>query len=65
MQRFKRVAEERQADLLVIGARGRSAAAAVLPGSLTERLIQSTAILLLVVQKKGAGLSVLKTLLEV
>lgn len=52
-------------DLLIVGARGRSAGAAVLLGSVTERLIKQTHCPLLAVKRKGAGLGMLKALLEI
>ena len=58
-----RAVQTRQADLVVVGARGRTAAAAVLLGSVTERLISSTAVPLLAVKKKGTGLGFLEALL--
>ena len=62
---IRKAIEEQQADLVVVGARGRSAAAAVLLGSVTERLIQTTDVPLLAVKKKGAGMTVLEALLEI
>ncbi len=52
-------------DLVVIGARGRSASAAVLLGSLTEQLIHSSEIPVLAVKDKGAGMSLVEALLEI
>ncbi len=56
------VIEDQQADLMVVGARGRTAAAALVLGSITERLIASTQIPLVAVKKKGTGLSLLDIL---
>jgi len=56
--------EKEPPDLLIVGARGRSAGAAVLLGSVTERLIKLTHCPLLAVKRKGAGMGVLKALLE-
>ena len=55
---------EQRVDLLVVGARGRTAAAAVLLGSVTERLMSSTEVPLLAVKKKGEGMGLLDALLE-
>ncbi len=54
--------KEQKADLVSIGARGRTAAAALILGSVTERLIASTEIPLIAVKKKGTGLSLLDAL---
>lgn len=61
---IKAAAQKEQADLLVMGSRGRSAAAAVLLGSVTERLIRTTEMPLLAVKKKGANLSLLEAILK-
>lgn len=61
---IRKVIEEQQSDLVVIGARGRSAVAAVLLGSVTERLIQTTNVPLLAVKKKGSGMGFLEALLK-
>ena len=53
-----------QTNLLVMGARGRQAGAGVLLGSVTEKLIRTTAIPLVAVKKKGAGMSILDALLK-
>ena len=53
-----------QTDLLVMGARGRQAGAGVLLGSVTGELIRTTAIPLVAVKKKGAGMSILEALLK-
>ena len=52
-------------DLLVLGSRGRSTGAAVLLGSVTEKLLWSTKVPLLAVKKKGTGLKVLEALFNV
>jgi nucleotide-binding universal stress UspA family protein len=57
------IAEEERADLIVVATRGRTAAAALFLGSVTERLIAATAVPLLAVKKKGAGLRLLDVLL--
>jgi nucleotide-binding universal stress UspA family protein len=61
---IKAAAQKQQADLLIMGARGRSAAAAILLGSVTERLIGTTDIPLLAVKKKGANLTLLEAMLN-
>jgi len=59
----KRAVAGEQADLIVVGTRGRTAAAAVLLGSVTERLLSSTNVPLLAVKKKGTGLNLLEAIL--
>jgi nucleotide-binding universal stress UspA family protein len=56
--------EKRSADLLVIGARGRTGAAGVLLGKVTEQLIQQSSIPVLAVKKKGECIGILRALLE-
>ncbi len=56
---------DQQADFVVVGARGRTAAAALVLGSITERLIASTTLPLIAVKKKGTGLSLLNALLPI
>ena len=51
------------ADLVVIGARGRTGAAGVLLGNVTERLIRESPVPVLAVKKKGECLGVLRALL--
>lgn len=50
--------------LVVIGARGRRAAAAVLLGSVAEHLIKTSDLPILAVKKKGTGMSLLDALLK-
>ena len=50
-------------DLVVIGARGRTGAAGVLLGAVTERLIHESPVPVLAVKKKGECLGVLRALL--
>jgi len=57
------VVKKEDIDLLVMGARGRSAAAAVLLGSVTEQLIMLCNVPLIAVKKKGANMNVIKALL--
>ncbi len=52
----------RGADLLIVGARGQSKTAAILLGSVTERLIDVCNVPILVVKEKGQGLSFLEAL---
>ncbi|MFO8163947.1 MAG: universal stress protein [Desulfatiglandales bacterium] len=54
----------RERCLVVIGARGRRAAAGVLLGSVAEHLINTTTSPLLAVKKKGEGMSILDALLR-
>jgi hypothetical protein len=49
--------------LIVIGAKGRSLAALVLLGSVTEKLIETTHVPILAVKKKGSGMGFLEALL--
>jgi nucleotide-binding universal stress UspA family protein len=55
--------ERHRPDLVVMGARGRTAAAAVLLGSTTERVIRRAGVSLLAVKRKGAGMGWLEALL--
>ena len=54
-----------QPDLVVMGARGRTDAAAVLLGSATERVICRTSVPVLAVKKKGETVGLLAALLEI
>lgn len=56
-------AKRRKADLIVIGAKGRSLAALVMLGSVTEKLIETTRIPILAVKKKGEGMGFLEALM--
>ena len=58
------VINERKRCLVVIGTRGRRAAAGALLGSVAEHLIHTTTLPLLAVKKKGTGMSILDALLE-
>ncbi|OGL41961.1 MAG: hypothetical protein A2161_00450 [Candidatus Schekmanbacteria bacterium RBG_13_48_7] len=51
-------------DLIIVGARGRSATASLLLGSLTEKLIRKSHIPILAVKKKGAGMGFVDALLN-
>jgi nucleotide-binding universal stress UspA family protein len=55
---------EHQADLLIMGARGRKAGAGVLLGSVTEDLIRASNVPLLAAKKKGTGMRILDALLK-
>ena len=57
-------ADESGADLIVLGARGRSTSAAVLLGSVAEQVIRRSRVPLLAVKRKGAGMGMLKAILE-
>ncbi len=59
-----KVAEERGADLLVIGGRGRTNAAAALLGSVAERLINQASVPVLTVKEKGGTLTFLQAVLN-
>ena len=61
---INKVVYDQGIDLVVIGARGRTNDAAALLGSVTERIIRSSRIPLLVVKKKGSGLGLLDALLK-
>ena len=52
-------------NLIAIGSRGRSNAAAVLLGSITEKLIMRTNIPIIAVKKKGANMKFLEALLKI
>jgi nucleotide-binding universal stress UspA family protein len=56
--------QRQSADLLVIGARGRSGVAGVLLGKVTEQLIEQSTIPVLAVKKKGECIGILRALLE-
>ncbi len=51
------------ADAVVIGARGRTGAAGVLLGKVTEQLIRESPVPVLAVKKKGECLGILRALL--
>ena len=53
------------ADVVVIGARGRSGAAGVLLGKVTEQLIQKSPVPLLAVKKKGECIGMVQALLTI
>lgn len=59
-----RAALQREADLLVIGTRGRSPSAALLLGSVAEQLVRQVEVPLVAVKQKGATLKLLDALLE-
>jgi len=51
--RIPEVAERERADLILMGARGRSNSAAVMLGSVTERLLHDSTIPIIAVKQKG------------
>lgn len=57
--------KEHESDLLITGTRGRSIAAAILLGSVTEHLIQLVEIPTVAVKRKGAGMGFLDALLKI
>ncbi|NNL41227.1 MAG: universal stress protein [Desulfobacterales bacterium] len=61
---IEQMIKENQIDLLIMGARGRKAAAGVLLGSVTEHQIMRSSIPVLAVKRKGAGMSLLDALLK-
>lgn len=61
---IRRVAEEKSADLIVMGTRGRSRAASVLLGSETEQTIVESTLPVLAIKHFGARLRLLQVLLE-
>ncbi|MEZ5989699.1 MAG: universal stress protein [Planctomycetota bacterium] len=62
--RIPELAQSLGADVLVIGARGRTALAHLLLGSVTEHILVQSTIPVIAVKKKGAGLSILQILLR-
>jgi len=58
------VVEREHINMIVVGARGRSAAAGVLLGSVTEDLIFSTQVPIIAVKKKGSGMKFLDALFK-
>ncbi|MBN2719268.1 MAG: universal stress protein [Deltaproteobacteria bacterium] len=60
---FEREIEARHCDLVVIGARGRSGAAGVLLGSVTEQLIKQCSVPVLATKHKGEHIGILKAML--
>ena len=61
---IRETVDEEEADLLVLGSRGRTNSAAVLLGSVTEKMIRTTDVPIVAVKKKGANLSFLDALLQ-
>jgi nucleotide-binding universal stress UspA family protein len=61
---IRRVAQERQVDLIVMGTRGRSRSAGILLGSETEETIVHSRIPVLAVKRFGSRLSFLQALLD-
>ncbi|MEQ9437628.1 MAG: universal stress protein [Cyclobacteriaceae bacterium] len=59
-------AKEKNVDLLVVGSRGRTAAASILLGSVAERLLQyKTKIPLFIVKEKNSNMSFLEALFKI
>ena len=56
--------DKQKADLIVIGARGRTGAAGVLLGKVTEELISSSPAPVMAIKKKGECLSIIEALIE-
>jgi len=56
---------EQKTDLVVMAAKGRSPAAAILLGSVTERVVRKVEIPLVAVKKKGTGIGFLDALLRI
>ena len=61
---IRRRAREMKANMFVIGARGRTGAAGILLGTVTEQLLQQAEMPVLAVKTKGESLGVVRTLLE-
>jgi nucleotide-binding universal stress UspA family protein len=59
-----RAAKEEDADLIVMGTRGRSRSAAILLGSATDAMLTDTTVPLLAIKHYGARMSVLQALLD-
>ena len=57
-------AEKLEADLLMVGTRGRTASAAVLLGSVAEKMVRQANLPVVVVKRKGATLTLLDALFE-
>lgn len=61
-----KLAEQKQVDFIVIGSRGRSNSAAILLGSVSERLIQlNDEIPTLVIKKRGENMGFLEALMKI
>ncbi|MEZ4700973.1 MAG: universal stress protein [Rhodothermales bacterium] len=65
-RRIPEIAERERADLILMGARGRSNSAAVMLGSVTERVLLNASIPVIAVKQKGeeANMGFLEALLE-
>jgi nucleotide-binding universal stress UspA family protein len=63
-QVIHRVADERGVDLVILSTRGRSRSSAILLGSVTEEVILSTRLPLLVVKHYGARMGLLEALID-
>lgn len=64
IQGIRDLIEQEAVDLVVLGAQGRGAGAAILLGSVTEGLIRKAKIPILAVKKKGANMSFLESFLK-
>ena len=56
--------KEQDADIVIVGARGRDAGAGVLMGSITEDLIAKSPVPILAVKDKGPGMSLFESILK-
>ncbi|MBN2424749.1 MAG: universal stress protein [Calditrichaceae bacterium] len=63
-QAIKNTLEKNNTSFLVVGARGRGAGAAVMLGSVTEKLIETLPIPILAVKQKNSGLSILDAIFK-
>ncbi len=63
-QTIKDVVEFQSSDLLVMGVRGKTTAAAILMGSTTQKLLYTIRIPMIVVKRKGSGMGLLEALLQ-
>ena len=62
-EQFQDVVSEKDCDLVVIGARGRTGAAGVLLGTITEQLIRQSHVPILATKHKGEHIGILKAML--
>jgi len=59
------IIHSRNADLLAVGSRGRSKTAAILLGSVTERIIEACNVPVFSTKKKGQGMSILEAMFDI
>ncbi len=64
IQGVRELIQQERADLVVLGAQGRTASASILLGSVTEGVIRKAAIPVLAVKKKGANMNFLESFLK-